>query len=107
VITKEVDEKAQGIEIRYEIRFMEIGTEKDPMHIVVQSVSSYSPAQIVKKIKSITARKIFESYPEVKKLLWGGEFWRRGYYIGTRGEHGDKEIGKESRTESRRISKDI
>ncbi|MDR1147239.1 MAG: IS200/IS605 family transposase, partial [Spirochaetaceae bacterium] len=46
---------------------------------------------IIQKIKSITARKIFEACPEVKKALWGGEFWTRGYYIGTVGEHGDEE----------------
>jgi REP element-mobilizing transposase RayT len=27
----------------------------------------------------------------VKKALWGGEFWTRGYYRGTVGEHGDEE----------------
>jgi REP element-mobilizing transposase RayT len=43
------------------------------------------------RIKSITARKIFETYPEVKKSLWGGEFWTHGYYIGTVGEHEDEE----------------
>jgi REP element-mobilizing transposase RayT len=51
-------------------------------------VPAYSPASIV---QSITARKIFEACPEVKKSLWGGEFWTRGYYIGTAGEHGDEE----------------
>ena len=32
------------------------------------------------KIKSITAREIFQKYPEVKKILWGGNFWMSGYY---------------------------
>jgi len=95
VITKEVDEKlkevCQGIEDRYEIKFLEIGTEKDHVHFLVQSVPAYSPASIVQKIKSITARKIFEACPEVKKALWGGEFWTRGYYVGTVGEHGDEQ----------------
>jgi REP element-mobilizing transposase RayT len=96
VITKEVDEKlkevCREIEKRYEIRFLEIGTEKDQVHFPVQSEPSYSPAEIVQKIKSITARKIFEAHPEVKKALWGGEFWTRGYYIGTVREHGDEEV---------------
>jgi REP element-mobilizing transposase RayT len=96
VITKEVDEKlkevCREIEKRYEIRFLEIGTEKGHVHFLVQSVPSYSPSEIVQKIKSITARKIFEAHPEVKKALWGGEFWTRGYYIGTVGEHGDEEV---------------
>jgi REP element-mobilizing transposase RayT len=95
VITKEVDEKLREIcleiEKRYEIKFLEIGTEEDHVHFLVQSVPSYSPASVVQMIKSITARKIFEQCPSVKKALWGGEFWTRGYYIGTVGEHGDEE----------------
>ena len=96
VISQEVDKKmgevCQGIEARYEINFLEIGTEKDHVHFLVQSVPTYSPAKIVQTIKSITAKKIFEACPEVKKELWGGEFWTRGYYVGTVGEHGDEEI---------------
>ena len=33
--------------------------------------------------KSITARKIFKEYPEIKKQLWSGELWSDGGYIGT------------------------
>jgi putative transposase len=25
-------------------------------------------------------------------MLWGGEFWTRGYYVGMVGEHGDEEV---------------
>jgi REP element-mobilizing transposase RayT len=95
-INKEVDEKLReiclGIEARYEIKFLEIGIEQDYVHFLVQSIPTYSPEQIVRKIKSITARKIFEECPEVKKMLWGGEFWTRGYYVGTVGEHGDEQV---------------
>ena len=94
VISEEVDKKLReiclGIEARYEITFLEIGTEQDHVHFLVQSVPTYSPEQIVRTIKSITARKIFEMCPEVKKKLWGGEFWTRGYYVGTVGEHGSE-----------------
>ena len=24
--------------------------------------------------------------------MWGGEFWTRGYYAGTVGEHGDEQV---------------
>ena len=96
VINEEVDKKlrevCEGIEARYEIKFLEIGAEKDHVHFLVQSVPTYSPAKIVQTIKSITAKKIFEACPDVKKKLWGGEFWTRGYYIGTVGEHGDEQV---------------
>ena len=96
VITEEVDSKLRevclGIEARYEIKFLEIGSEKDHVHFLVQSVPSYSPTKIIRTIKSITARKILESNPEVKKELWGGNFWTDGYYVGTVGEHGNEEV---------------
>ena len=99
VISEEVDKKLRevclGIEVRYEITFIEIGTEADHVHYLVQSVPTYSPEKIVRTIKSITARKIFESCPEVKKQLWGGEFWTKGYYVGTVGEHGSEHVIRE------------
>jgi REP element-mobilizing transposase RayT len=81
-----------GIEARYEIHFLEIGSEKDHVHFLVQSVPTYSPTQIVRTIKSLTARKILEQNPEVKKALWGGKFWTDGYYVGTVGEHGTEKV---------------
>jgi REP element-mobilizing transposase RayT len=77
---------------RYELAFLEIGTDKDHVHFLVQSVPSYSPTKIVKMIKSLTAREIFRRIPTVKKRLWGGEFWSKGYFISTVGRHGNEEV---------------
>jgi len=46
--------------------------------------------QIIRTVKSITAREIFKLHPEVKQQLWGGEFWTKGYYVNTVGRHGDE-----------------
>ena len=73
---------------RYEIRFLEIGTDKDHAHFLIQSIPTYSPSRIVRMIKSLTAREIFARVPTVKKQLWGGEFWTDGYYVSTVGQHG-------------------
>jgi putative transposase len=68
-------ESCVGLELRYEIKFLEIGTDKDHVHFLVQSVPTYSVTKIVTVIKSITAREIFRRCPQVKKKLWGGQFW--------------------------------
>ena len=68
---------------RYEIRFVEIGLDKDHVHFLVQSVPRYSPTKIVLIIKSVTAREIIKRVPAVKQQLWGGEFWSDGYYMTT------------------------
>lgn len=58
----------------------------------MQSVPTYSPAQIAKKIKSITAREVLSRCPDVKKKLWGGNFWSSGYYVTTVSEHGNEDV---------------
>ena len=85
-------EICEEIEKRYDIRFLEIGTDKDHVHFLIQSVPKFSPTQIIKLVKSITAKEIFKRYPEVKKKLWGGEFWSDGYYVGTVGKHGNEAV---------------
>jgi len=43
-------------------------------------------------IKSISAKQMFKAFPEIKKELWGGEFWSDGGYIGTVGDGVTAEI---------------
>ena len=64
--------KATCIEIsdRYEIHFVEICTDIDHVHFLVQSVPMMLPKGIVQTKKSITARELFKQYPEVKRSLW-------------------------------------
>jgi putative transposase len=37
-------------------------------------------------LKSISAKQMFKTFPEIKKELLRGEFWSDGGYIGTVGE---------------------
>lgn len=96
VFDKQVDRELRAIclEIakRYEIEFLEIGTDRDHVHFLVQSVPAYSPTKIVRTVKSLTAREVFRRVPRVKDKLWGGEFWSKGYFITTVGRHGSEEI---------------
>ena len=99
VITEKVDRKLRDVclEIakRYEVKFIEIGMDKDHVHFLVQTVPIYSVTKVARIIKSITAREIFKECPEVKSQLWGGEFWSDGYYVSTVGHHGNEEtIGR-------------
>jgi len=54
------------IEKRYEIKFVEIGVDKDHVHFLVQSVPTYSVTKLVTMIKSLTAREVFQRCPQVK-----------------------------------------
>ena len=96
VIDEEVDMVLKSIcleiEKRYQLKFLEIGTDRDHVHFLVQSVPNYSVTKIVTTIKSLTAREILRRCPQVKKQLWGGEFWSDGYFASTVGKHGDEEM---------------
>jgi len=94
VISKAVDmtlkETCLEIEKRYEIHFLEIGTDKDHVHFLVQSVPKMSASEIIRMVKSIIAREVFKKHPEVKEKLWGGEFWTDGYFVNTVSKFGDE-----------------
>lgn len=96
VIDEKVDQVLKevciAIAARYQLEFLEIGTDKDHVHFLVQSVPTYSPTKIITIIKSLTAREVFARVPSVKKQLWGGEFWTDGYYVGTVGRHATEDV---------------
>jgi len=96
IFSEEVDKTlktiCEEIEKRYEIEFIEIGTDKDHVHFLVQSVPTYSPSKIIQTIKSITAKEIFEKHPEVKKKLWGGKLWSSGFFVNTVSKFGSEKV---------------
>ena len=67
------------IEKRYDVHFLEIGTDKDHVHFLVQSVPTKSASELIRMIKRITAREVFKKHPEVKEKLLGDEFWTDGF----------------------------
>jgi len=59
-----------------------------------KSIPRYSPSEVVRIIKSITAKEMFKRKPEIKKKLWGGQFWSKGYFISTVGQYTNEEVIK-------------
>jgi len=96
IFTKEVEEGLKQIcleiEKCYEIGYIEIGTDEDHVHFLIQSVPVIPPSTIVQITKSITAKELFKRHPEVKKKLWGGKLWTSGYYINTVGQFGNEKV---------------
>jgi len=57
------------IDAQYEIKFLEICTDDDHVHFLIQSVPRYSIAKLVTLIKSLSAKEVFKKCPYVKKQL--------------------------------------
>ena len=91
-VERELNAVCKEIEARYEIEFLEIGAHQDHVDFLVQSVLSYSPTKIVRVVKSLTAKEIFARVPSVKKKLWDGGFWSKGYFMASVGQHGSESV---------------
>jgi len=74
----------------FEIDTMEIAG--DYVHIFLSFPPRYSIAKVVGMLKSISASVVFKDHPEVKKELWGGEFWEDGYFVRTVGDKVTAEV---------------
>ena len=92
LVEQTLKEVCVGIGERYEIHYVEIGSDEDHVHFLIQSVPGMMPSRVVAITKSITAREIFRRHSEVKKLLWGGHFWTSGYYLNTVGKYGNEKV---------------
>lgn len=82
----------RGLKDRYDLEIQTVGYDQDHAHILCRFLPKYSGGEVVKVIKSITGKKVFAEVPEIKKQLWGGEFWTDGYYIATISGKGNKAV---------------
>jgi len=93
-ITTYIKEIAQNIEERYDITFDQIGCDQNHIHLLTSFPPTMHGGEVVRIFKSITARELFKQFPDIKKDLWGGNFWSAGYYFATVGKRGDWNIVK-------------
>ena len=105
-VDKVLIQTCKEISKRYDINIMEIGTDGDHVHFLIQSVLMLAPTEIARIIKSITAREIYRLCPQVKKKLWGGNIWSAGYFVATVSEHGnEKQIQNYVRQQGKEYTK--
>ncbi len=74
----------------FEIDTMEVA--QDHVHIFLSFPPRYSISRVVGMLKSISASVVFRDHPEVKRELWGGEFWEDGYFARTVGDKVTAEV---------------
>ena len=74
---------------RYDIDFEKIGCDENHIHILASFPPKLSGTDVVRIFKSITARELFARFPQLKKDLWGGQFWSDGFYFATISERGN------------------
>ncbi len=93
-IPSAIAEIATDIGERFEIEFENIGCDLNHIHILCSFHPKYSGSDVVRIFKSIVAKQLFLQFPDLRKELWGGEFWSDGYYFATVGERANWAVVK-------------
>jgi len=68
----------------FDVIEMEISVEH--VHLLLSFPPSRSIGEVVRIIKSKSARGLFREFPLLKKKLWSGELWEDGYFARTVGD---------------------
>ena len=91
-LAKRIREAFWEIAERYEFDIDTMEVKDDHVHLFLSAPPRYSPARVVQIIKSISAKMVFKQFREVKKQLWGGEFWSDGYFVRSVGDKVTSEV---------------
>jgi putative transposase len=77
---------------RYEFEIEKMGADLDHVHLLCSFHPKYSIGQTVNLYKNVTAKQLFKQHPDLRRELWGGEFWTDAYYAATVGERGNWKV---------------
>ena len=65
---------------------------EDHVHVFLEAPPSYSPAEVVQIMKSISAREVFKKFPRLRKQFWSRELWSDGYFVRSVGDRVTSEV---------------
>ncbi len=68
---------------RYDYTIEVVGVDKSHVHVFAGAHPTVPPAKLIQVLKSISAKRMFEQFPDIKRFLWGGAFWSIGNYVST------------------------
>ena len=70
----------------------ELAVEHDHVHVFLEFPPKYSLARVVGILKSISASRTFDKFPELRRKFWSGELWEDGYAARTVGDRVTSEL---------------
>mgnify|MGYP001789930515 CR=1 FL=1 len=84
------------------IKIIEMETDLDHIHILIECSPQHFIPNILKIFKGISARKLFLKHPEIKNKLWNGHLWNPSYFVATVSENTEEQIKRYIQTQKER-----
>ena len=92
-IEKSLIEILQKIASDNEFSIVEVNTDLDHIHLLIDCKPQHYIPNIIKALKGVSARLLMlEHNVELKKKLWGGHLWNPSYFIATVSENTEEQI---------------
>lgn len=90
-----LDDQIRTIADSKEWEILELEVMPEHIHLFISAPPFISPTDIVKIMKGVTAKRVFQKFPELrKKEFWGNHLWSPSYYVGTHGQVSAETIKK-------------
>jgi putative transposase len=76
----------------YDFELIEMDISTEHVHILLSFPPKHSIGEVVRLIKSISARELFCVFPSLKHRLWSGQLWEVGYFARTVGNRMTRDV---------------
>lgn len=84
-LRQETEEIIRVAILEKEWNLLALEVQPDHIHLFVSAPPTVAPAEIVKAVKGISARRLLMRHPELAKKTGRGTLWAPSYYVGTAG----------------------
>jgi putative transposase len=76
----------------WEVKALEV--MPDHVHLFLGATPTDAPVVLVKTLKGITAKALFETHPELREVFRHGHLWSPSYYVGTVGHVSEETVAR-------------
>ena len=91
-IRERAEQLIREISEQYGFEIVEMEVAVEHVHILVSFPPKRSIGEVVRIIKSNSARELFREFPPMKRRLWAGELWEDGYFARTVGDRMTRDV---------------
>ena len=100
VLVNEMKQILEELAEEKEIVIEEMEVMPEHVHLLLSFKPKHAPSDIVKYMKGHSAKRFFQSHPEIRDhAFWGGHLWSHSYYMSTLGNMSREVVEKYIRTQ--------
>lgn len=84
-------------------QILEVNTDKDHIHILINCSPQHYIPDIIQKLKGVSSRMLMKEFEEIlKRELWGGHLWNPSYFVAIVSENTEEQIRRYIKNQKRK-----